>query len=284
MRPPAATRVRKGPAGVSFLPAGGPTSGSPGGEWKDPLRRSTIIKQGRSQPPTAEGIVVALPFQTSEELFRGIPEGEARKILDLCSERPFPPDAAIFREGDVADALFIVKTGLVKLVSLSERGTGSILHILHPGEIFGELVIHEEKRPFTAVTVTDVTVSRLKRKDLLDLLSSIPSFSRNFLGMLSARLLRVERDFADLLNAWAYHRLARELLHLAGDLGEETPAGTLIPLHLTHEDLSNLIGTARETVTIQLHKFEEMGMIRREGRRIIVNRARLADYLSAEVE
>ena len=225
---------------------------------------------------------MALPFQTSEELFRGIPVGDARKILDLCSERRFPPDAVIFREGDPADALFIVKTGLVKLVSLSERGTDSILHILRPGEIFGELVIHEEKRPFTAVSVTKVTASRLKRKDLLGLLSSIPSFSRNFLGMLAARLLRVEQDFADLLNAWAYRRLAMELLHLSEDLGEETPAGTLIPMHLTHEDLSNLIGTARETVTIQLHKFEEMGVIRREGRRIIVNRPRLTDYLSVE--
>lgn len=225
-----------------------------------------------------------LPFQTSEELFRGIPEREARKILDLCSERKFPSEAAIFREGDPADALVIVKTGLVKLVSLSERGTDSILHILRPGMIFGELVINEEKRPFTAVAVTDVTVTILRRKDLLDLLSSLPAFSRNFLRMLSTRLLRVEKDFADLLNAWAYHRLARELLHLAGDLGVETPAGTLIPLHLTHEDLSNLIGTARETVTIQLHKFEEMGMIRREGRRIIVNRPRMAEYLSVEEE
>lgn len=237
-------------------------------------------KQGRRNP---RGIAVPLPFQTSEELFRGLPEGEARKIRNLCTERRFPPDAAIFHEGDPPDALFIVKTGLVKLVSLSERGSDSILHILRPGEIFGELVLHAERRPFTAVAITEVTVSRLRRKDLLDLLSSMPSFARNFLDVLASRLLRVERDFADLLNAWSHHRLARELLHLAEDLGEETPAGTLIPLHLTHEDLSNLIGTARETVTIQLHKFEEMGMIRREGRRIIVNRSVLADYLSAEV-
>ncbi len=223
-----------------------------------------------------------LPFQTSDELFRGIPEGDARKILDLCSERRFSPDAAIFHEGDPANALCIVKTGLVKLVSLSEKGTDSILHILRPGEIFGELIIHETRRPFTAVAMTDVTVSILKRRDLLDLFSSLPLFLRNFLGMLSARLLRVEQDFADLLNAWTYHRLARELLHLAGDLGAETPGGILIPLHLTHEDLSNLIGTARETVTIQLHKFEEMGLIRREGRRILVNRPRMEEYLSVE--
>lgn len=223
-----------------------------------------------------------LPFQTSEELFRGIPEGEARKILTLCFERRFPPDSAIFHEGDPANALCIVKSGLVKLVSLSEKGTDSILHILRPGEIFGELIVNEARRPFTAVAMTDATVSILKRKDLLDLFSALPLFLRNFLGMLSARLLRVEQDFADLLNAWAYHRLARELLHLAGDLGVESPGGTVIPLHLTHEDLSNLIGTARETVTIQLHKFEEMGLIRREGRRIIVNRPRMEEYLSVE--
>ncbi len=223
-----------------------------------------------------------LPFQTSEELFRGIPQGETRKILGLCTERRFSPDAAIFHEGDPANALCIVKVGLVKLVSLSEKGTDSILHILRPGEIFGELIVDEARRPFTAVAMTDVTVSILKRKDLLDLFSSLPTFQRNFLRMLSARLLRVEQDFADLLNAWAYHRLARELLHLAEDLGVETPGGTLIPIHLTHEDLSNLIGTARETVTIQLQKFEEMGLIRREGRRIVVNRARMEEYLSTE--
>jgi CRP/FNR family cyclic AMP-dependent transcriptional regulator len=225
---------------------------------------------------------VSLPFPTSEELFHGIPDGKAREILDHFSERKFPPDAAIFHEGDPADALYIVKAGIVKLISLSEKGTESILHILRPGGIFGELIVNEEKRPFSAVTVTDVTVSLMKRTTLLDLLSTRPAFSLNFLRMLTARLLRVETEFADHLNAWAYHRLARELLHLAGDLGVETPAGTLIPLHLTHEDLSNLIGTARETVTIQLHKFEEMGMIHREGRRIIVDRPRLAEYLSVE--
>ncbi|MDH3383931.1 MAG: Crp/Fnr family transcriptional regulator [Deltaproteobacteria bacterium] len=223
-----------------------------------------------------------LPFQMSEELFRGIPEGEAKTIRDRFSERRYPPDAAIFYEGDPANALFIVKAGMVKLVSLSESGTDSILHILRPGEIFGELIIHEARRPFSAVAMTDVAVFLLRRKDLLELFSSRPLILRNFLGMLAARLLRVEQDFADLLNAWAYHRLARELLHLAGDLGVETPGGTLIPLHLTHADLSNLIGTARETVTLQLHKFEEMGLIRREGRRIIVNRPRVEEYLSVE--
>ncbi len=226
------------------------------------------------------GPPVPLPFQTSEALFRQISAEEAVKIRDRLTEHRYSPGETIFYEGDPASALFILETGLVKLISLSEAGEESILHILHPGEIFGELVVLEEKRPFSAVALTDVTVTRLGRKDLLDLLSSLPSLSRSFEHLLCARLFQVEKEFAGLLNAWAYHRLGRELLHLAGDLGVETDGGTLIPLHLTHEDLSNLIGTARETVTIQLQRFEEMGIIRRKGRQIIVNRPRLADYLS----
>jgi CRP-like cAMP-binding protein len=91
--------------------------------------------------------------------------------------------------------------------------------------------------------------------------------------------MQVEREFSGLIHAWAWHRLAKELLHLAEDIGEDTRAGTRIGLKLTHEDLANLIGTTRETVTIQLHKFEEMGLIRREGRVLVVNRARMRDYV-----
>jgi CRP-like cAMP-binding protein len=91
--------------------------------------------------------------------------------------------------------------------------------------------------------------------------------------------MQVEREFAGLIHAWAFHRLAKELLHLAEDIGEDTGTGIRIALKLTHEDLANLVGVARETVTIQLHKFEEMGLIRREGRILVVNRARLRDYV-----
>lgn len=225
---------------------------------------------------------MSLPFQTSEELFREVPDEEVQKIRALCTDKAYAAGTSVFCEGDPADALFIVRTGLVKLVSVSEKGTYSILHILRRGNVFGELILSKGFRPFTAVAVTDATLTVLARKHLLDLLSSLPGFARAFSRMLSTRLLQVERGFAGVLNAWAYHRLARELLQLAEELGVETSGGTLIPLHLTHEDLSNLIGTARETVTIQLQKFEEMGFIRRKGRQIIVDRPRLADYLSVE--
>jgi CRP/FNR family transcriptional regulator len=222
---------------------------------------------------------VPLPFQTAEELFQGIPDADAGKISSLFTERRYDRDSALFYEGGPSDALFLLKKGLVKLVSLSERGTESILHILRPGDVFGELLLVEGQRPFSAFAMTNVRADVLARKDFLSALSAHPAFAANYAKLLTRRLMQAEREFAGLVHAWAWHRLAKELLHLAEDLGEDTRTGTRIALKLTHEDLANLIGTARETVTIQLHKFEALGLIRREGRRLIVDRARLRDYV-----
>lgn len=220
-----------------------------------------------------------LPFQTAEELLQGIPEEEARRIAGLFSEKKYDRDAALFYEGGPADSLFVVRKGLVKLVSLSERGTESILHIVRADDVFGELLLVQGQRPFSAIALTDVQAGVLSRKDFLEILRTSPVFASNYTRLLARRLMEVEREFAGLIHAWAYHRLAKELLHLAEDIGEDTRTGTRIALKLTHEDLANLIGTTRETVTIQLHKFEEIGLIRREGRNLIVDRARLRDYV-----
>ncbi len=223
-----------------------------------------------------------LPFMTARELFEGLPDADLRRIQSLFTERRYRRDALIFSEGSEAEDVLVVRKGLVKLVSLSEKGSQSILHILRPGDIFGELIVGRAPRPFSAVAVTEVLVASLHRGPFLELLSADPAFSRNYLKMVVERLLRVEREFSGLLNAWAHHRLAKELLHLATDLGADAAPWTTIDLSLTHEDLSNLIGTARETVTLTLHKFERMGMIRREGRHILVNRRRLEDYCRLE--
>lgn len=68
-----------------------------------------------------------------------------------------------------------------------------------------------------------------------------------------------------MIRAWSWHRLAKELLHLAEELREDTRAETRFAWTLTREDLANLIGTARETFTIQLRKFEDLGLIRRSS-------------------
>jgi CRP/FNR family cyclic AMP-dependent transcriptional regulator len=240
------------------------------------------LKNDGSPATRQEWDNVSMAFLKSIRLFEGISEEEARKIARLCFERAYPKGTAIFSEGDPSDGLYIVKGGLVKLTSLSETGTEAIHDILKQEEIFGELLITEKARAFTATAIEDAVVTVIPRERFLELLSLVPTVSRNFIRFLSKRLVKVEKGVADSSHSWSYHRLARALLQLGEKYGEKTPAGTLIRLRLTHEDLSNLIGTTRETVTTQLNKFERMGLLNRQGRQLIVIIPRLSEFISSE--
>jgi CRP-like cAMP-binding protein len=225
---------------------------------------------------------VAIAFLAPTGLFEGISEEDGRKIAHACIEREYPKGTTIFSEGDPSDALYVVKRGLVKVTSLSESGAETILDILKPEEIFGEFLLTEKMRAFTATAIADTIVTVVPRERFLEFLSLVPTVGRNFIGILSKRLVKVGKGVADSSHSWSYHRLARVLLYLGDKYGEETSAGTLIKLRLTHEDLANLIGTTRETATTQLNKFERMGLMKRQGRHFIVLRPRLSEFIQSE--
>ncbi len=221
------------------------------------------------------------PFLTAGELFQGLSEAEAQRIASLCSERRYPQGTTIFSEGDPSDSVCILKKGLVKLIFLSPRGMQTILHILKPDEVLGELLLAQPQRPFTAVVLKDTEVTVIPRENFLGLLSSSPTIALNFVRVLSKRLMKVERELAEFAHTWSYHRLAKVLLQLSETHGAETSRGIRIDLRLTHEDLANLIGSTRETVTTQLNRFERMGILRRQDRHLILNKARLTEFIGS---
>ncbi len=217
---------------------------------------------------------------TALELFRGVADEEMRRITRIFGERRYAKGVPVFSEGDRADAMFIVAEGIVKLVSVSGRGGETTLHILKPGEIFGELLFAEEKRAFDAVTKTEVVVTVIPRKSLEEILSAFPAVARNFIRLLSKRLVKIEQGYAAFGHTWSYQRLGKVLLQVGREHGVRTAGGTLIPLRLTHEDLAKLIGTTRETVTTQVNRFRQMGLLKREGGHFILNEDRLESFLS----
>ncbi len=241
-----------------------------------PAKHSTKINFQRGF--AAEKNVLLSPL-TGVTLFQGISEAEARKVSSLCKHRAFPRGATIYSEGEPGDALCILNNGLVRLISHSERGRETIVQILKPDEIFGEFFLSEEKRPFTAVAVEDSSVTMISREQFLKLLSLAPNVALNFIRLLSKRLAGVERGLAESSHTWSYHRLANVLLQLSEKYGETVPGGTLLKLRLTHEDLANLIGTTRETVTTQLNRFARMGLVKRQARRLIISRPRLTEFI-----
>lgn len=221
-------------------------------------------------------------FVRAPDLFQGISRREALKVSSLCTEKRFPRGARIFTEGDTTDSLYILKEGLVKLIFLSEKGRETILHILMRDEVFGELLLSEETRPFTAIAIEDARVTVISRDSFRKLVAAVPTVALNFIRVLSKRLVRAQTGLADFSHTWSYHRLARVLLHLSEKYGEEVPDGTRISVRLTHEDLANLIGTSRETVTTQLNKFRSMGLLKRESRHLVVIKSGLTEFIRSE--
>ena len=225
---------------------------------------------------------MALSVVTTTDLFQGLPQADLDRIVRLFTERRYPKGATIFERGDPGEALYVVKEGMVKLASHSGRGTETILHLLPPGAVFGEILLSEHKRAFTALAETDATVSVLPKHALVQLLSTVPAFSMNFIRLLSMRLAKVEMEFAGFGHTWSYHRLAKVLMELGAEHGIKTPKGTVLSLRLTHEELANLIGTTRETVSTQMGRFRRMGLIRREGKALLLNVSRLAGITREE--
>ena len=221
-------------------------------------------------------------FVSALDLFHGVAQGDVRKITSLCTEKWFSRGVTIFREGESADSLYVLKKGMVRLISLSDQGRETILHILKPDEVFGELLLSEEKRAFTAIATEDSLVTIVSQESFVELLSAVPAVALNFIRLLSKRLATVERGLAEFSHTWSYHRLARVLLQLSEKYGQEVSSGTLISVRLTHEDLANLIGTSRETVTTQLSKFTRMGLLKREARHFIVAKSKLIDFIRSE--
>src|SRR5512143_2156127 len=206
-----------------------------------------------------------LSVTTAVDLFQGISETDAQRVARLCTERKYRKGATIFSKGDPSNALFVVKSGKVRILSLSDKGTETIVHILKEGAIFGELLLSEEQRAFTAVAGTDALVTVLPKGSLVELLTTIPTVSKNFVQLLSKRLAKVELEYGDFGHTWSYNRLKKVLLRLCEEHGKETPKG-------------NLIGTTRETVTTQMIRFRRMGLVKRQDRFIVVNKPRLEEF------
>ncbi|MGE5247338.1 MAG: Crp/Fnr family transcriptional regulator [Verrucomicrobiota bacterium] len=222
---------------------------------------------------------MALSVITMSELLRGVDPVDVERITPLFVDRRYPRGGTVFAKGDAGDALFMVKEGIVKLVSLSGRGTETILHILPPGAIFGEILLSEERRAFSALAGKGCVVAALPKPSLVRLLGTIPAFSMNFVRLLSRRLAKVETEYAGFGHTWSYHRLALILLQLAEEHGVRGPAGTILSIRLTHEELANLIGTTRETVTTQMGRFRTLGLAHSEGKHLRLDVPGLVRFL-----
>jgi CRP/FNR family transcriptional regulator, cyclic AMP receptor protein len=177
----------------------------------------------------------------------------------------YQKDQIVFSQGEVADTIFYIQKGGVKIVVLSDQGKEAVVGILEPGQFFGEGCMNGHALRIGTSTATEESlITAITKSAMIAALHDEPKFSELFVAYLLTRNSRVEDDLIDQLFNSSEKRLARLLLLLAkfGKEGSPTP----ISPNISQETLAEMIGTTRSRVSFFMNKFRKLGLISYNGK------------------
>ncbi len=204
-------------------------------------------------------------------LFATLDDEAFRLLTDELAEVDLSRGASVFREGDQGDQLYFIVSGKVKLGRTSSDGRESLVAILGPGELFGEMALFDPApRSTTATAVSETRLAGLKNESLKALLRNRPEVSMQLLQALARRLRRTNDNLSDLVFSDVPGRVAKAILDLADRFGRPATDGILVAHELTQEELAQLVGASRETVNKALAEFVQRGWLRLEARAVVI--------------
>ncbi len=204
-------------------------------------------------------------------IFSELQEDELEKIAAVMHKRTYPKNKIILMEEDEGDMLFIIDSGSVKITRISEDGREVILSMLGEGEFFGEMSIFDgEVRSANVVTLEQSEVFTLKRADFLSILERYPKISVTLLQELALRLRKSDQLIESLSLGDAENRIGLMLLRIAEESGIYKQGDVVIDKLPFQQDIANMAGTSRETVSRTLKSLENQNMISKSGHRLII--------------
>ena len=211
---------------------------------------------------TCKDVAVDRHVVMKAPLFSALDEDSAERLMHSMAPRRLARGDTVFREGDEGDSLYVILTGKVKLARTSADGRESLLSVLGPGEMFGELSLFDPgPRLTTAHVVSDTEFISLGNEALRLFLTDHPEVAMQMLRGLAHRLRRTNEDLSDLVFTDVPGRVAKALLDLSDRFGRRTEVGLLVAHDLTQEELAQLVGASRETVNKALADFAQRGWI-----------------------
>jgi len=177
----------------------------------------------------------------------------------------------VYLPGDPGNAVFLVNGGRVKVSKVTRDGKELTLAYRGPGEIFGEAcLIDGGPREEMAEAMENALVTEIQRPEFERLLQTQPMLGYRMTKVLAQRRREVESKIENLVFKDVNSKLAELLLRLATEYGVDDSRGTLVALKITHQEMANLIGSTRETVSLTLAQFKRKGLIQTEGRKVII--------------
>jgi CRP/FNR family transcriptional regulator, cyclic AMP receptor protein len=216
---------------------------------------------------------VAVALLRRARLFAELDEETLAAPADRSVERSFPRHARLFHQGDPGSGLYVLASGLVKVIVTSEDGEEMVLVTLGPGEALGELsIVDGGPRSASAEALEPTVALIITRPVLLELATRDPALTEALLQALGGLLRRLTEQASDLVFLDLPGRMAKLLAGLAAERGTETPEGIELDANLTQSDLAGMVGASRQSVNQILQGFARRGYLQVQGRRIVVHR------------
>jgi CRP/FNR family transcriptional regulator len=194
--------------------------------------------------------------------FAALDEDTLASVAAMASRRSYEPDEVIFIEGEPCAGLFIVHTGHVQIYKTSPEGREQILHICGPRESFNDVAVFDGgSNPASAQAMDACALCIIDRSAMLDLFDRYPKLAQAIVAVLAARARMLVGMVEDLSLRSVTGRVAKLLL-------DQAAQDNAIPL--TRQQMAARLGTIREMVSRALRELEDEGLVRREGREIII--------------
>ncbi|MGH7797596.1 MAG: Crp/Fnr family transcriptional regulator [Candidatus Binatia bacterium] len=216
----------------------------------------------------------------ADEFKRQLRESLQRETLNSRAIK-ISRHANVYNSGDQDEMVYFIESGQIKLLMLSSEGKECLLAIHGGGDIFGELCLSGlGARLETATAMKATTVKQIPCGQFFDRLKR-DSLFEGFVRYLAVRIADQQQVIANLVTVDSEQRLGQTLLQLARTMGKKDPRSIRIELKITHEELSEMVGTTRPRVSLFMQRFHHLGLIEtNEDRFFIIKEKKLSDYLA----
>ena len=187
----------------------------------------------------------------------------------------------VYTCGDHDEMVYFIESGQVKLLMLSSEGKECILAIHTEGDIFGELCLSGlGSRLETATAMKQTILKQIPCTQFFGRLHR-DSLFEGFVRYLAVRIADQQQVIANLVTVDSEQRLGKTLLQLARTLGKKDQRSIRIELKISHEELSEMVGTTRPRISMFMQRFQNLGLIERnEEHFLIIKEKKLTDYLA----
>ncbi len=219
----------------------------------------------------------------NSDLFKRLTPDQIARLEKRAKFKRFERGNLVYLPSDQSDSVLFLESGRVKMYHVTPDGKQTLLAFIDPGELFGELAVFDAgQREEYAETMERSDVILIPGEEMQRLMEEHPDVSVGITKLMGLRRRRIERRLKSLLYRTARDRLAHLLLELAEQYGRRTEEGVLINIKLSHQDLSSVIGSTRETVTNVISELQAEGKIFVRRRQFILrNMTQLAESIDA---